>query len=90
MYPESVRFLIVESWTVYILACADGKTYIGCTNNFVERLTLHRNGYAEFTKTRLPVSVVLTIVFPNKYKAYTFEKYLKSGSGRAFLKRHFV
>jgi len=25
---------------------------------------------------------------PNKYKAFEFEKYLKSGSGRAFIKKH--
>ncbi len=26
----------------------------------------------------------------NKYTAYNFEKYFKSGSGRAFLKKHKV
>jgi len=26
----------------------------------------------------------------NKYKAFDFEKYLKSGSGRAFIKKHFM
>ena len=68
----------------YILSCADGKTDTGCTNNFSERLTRHSNGYVKFTMSRLPVSVILIIVFTNKYKAYDFEKYLKSGSGRAF------
>jgi putative endonuclease len=28
--------------------------------------------------------------FSNKYTAYFFEKYLKSGSGRAFAKKHFM
>jgi len=28
--------------------------------------------------------------FTDKYRAYEFEKYLKSGSGRAFLKKHLV
>ena len=28
--------------------------------------------------------------FEDKYTAYNFEKYLKSGSGRAFLKKHLV
>jgi hypothetical protein len=27
--------------------------------------------------------------FPTQLDAYRFEKYLKSGSGRAFAKRHF-
>jgi len=26
----------------------------------------------------------------DKYKAFKFEKYLKSGSGRAFIKRHLI
>jgi len=31
----------------------------------------------------------INISFQDKYKAFAFEKYLKSGSGRAFLKKHF-
>ena len=30
------------------------------------------------------------IAFNNKYKAYDFEKYLKSGSGRAFAKKRLI
>jgi putative endonuclease len=35
------------------------------------------------------VELTTYIAFKNKYTAFTFEKYLKSGSGRAFLKKHF-
>ena len=77
-------------WTVYLLICADGKLYTGWTNNFEARLERHKSGSVEFTKSRLPVSVTLTIVFTNKYKAFEFEKYLKSGSGREFARRHFL
>jgi len=69
---------------VYILHCADGKYYIGCTSNLKERIGRHQNGYVEFTKSRLPVELITYIVFIDKYKAFEFEKYLKSGSGRAF------
>ena len=75
--------------TVYILLCRDGKHYIGCTGNFSKRLENHRQGQVSFTKSRLPFEVLVTINFHCKYKAYLFEKYLKSGSGRAFGKRHF-
>jgi hypothetical protein len=34
--------------------------------------------------------MVTTIEFANQVSAVAFEKYLKSGSGRAFAKRHFV
>jgi len=74
---------------VYILECADGKPYTGCTENVEDRLKRHNNGYVPATKNRRPVKLVAHIVFIDKYQAFEFEKYLKSGSGRAFLKRHF-
>ena len=74
---------------VYILKCADGKPYTGCTENLHERLQRHHNGYVPVTKDCRPVTLITHIVFSNKYKAFEFEKYLKSGSGRAFLKKHF-
>jgi putative endonuclease len=71
-------------WYVYILRCSDGKLYTGCTSNLEERLERHRNGHVSFTKNRLPVNLLTFIAFTEKYKAFEFEKYLKSGSGRAF------
>lgn len=71
--------------TVYILKCADGSHYVGCTNNLENRLVRHRRGEVSYTKPRLPLEVITTIVFQDKYKAYAFEKYLKSGSGRTFI-----
>jgi hypothetical protein len=35
-------------------------------------------------------SIVVSLEFPNESTAARFEKYLKSGSRRAFAKRHFV
>lgn len=75
---------------VYILRCTDGTYYIGCTSNLNERLKRHENGYVNYTKTRLPVEVVTTINFQDKYKAFFFEKYLKSGSGKAFMNKRLV
>lgn len=80
----------MDTWTVYILSCADKKTYTGCTSDLADRLQRHEKGHIFFTKSRLPVVVVLTICFGDRHKAYNFEKYLKSGSGRAFMKNHFL
>jgi len=74
---------------VYILGCADGKPYTGCTDNLKERIERHTKGYVPATKNRRPIFLIGYTVFKDKYKAFEFEKYLKSGSGRAFLKRHF-
>jgi predicted GIY-YIG superfamily endonuclease len=75
-------------WYVYILKCSNGTPYTGCTNNLDERIKRHNAGEVIATRDYLPVEIVTYIVFTDKYKAYEFEKYLKTGSGRAFSKRH--
>ena len=77
-------------WTVYILKCSDNTYYTGCTNNMEDRILRHRKGYNHYTRNRLPVYIISKIDFRSKYKAYDFEKYLKSGSGKAFMKRHLI
>jgi len=74
---------------VYILKCYDG-FYIGCTNNLKDRMRRHKNGYVDATKNRKPLILHYYFAFQNKYTAFNFEKYLKSGSGRAFIKKHFI
>ena len=75
---------------VYILQCRNKRFYVGCTNNLKLRVERHKLGYNKYTKGVLPVSLVYYCCFPNKYLAYNFEKYLKSGSGRAFLSKHLI
>lgn len=80
---DAVRF-----YYVYILWCGDGKPYIGCTDNLKDRIVRHQKGQVTATKDRLPVKLITYFAFSNKYAAFNFEKYLKSGSGRAFIKKH--
>ncbi|AYB29937.1 GIY-YIG nuclease family protein [Chryseolinea soli] len=77
-------------WFVYILRCSDGYLYTGCTSDLDERLGRHNSGYVSATKLRLPVILITYIAFMEEHKAFAFEKYLKSGSGRAFINRHFL
>jgi putative endonuclease len=77
-------------WFVYILRCSDGNLYTGCTSNLDERLRRHKLGYVTATKFRLPVVLITYIVFMEEDKAFAFEKYLKGGSGRAFVNRHLL
>ena len=72
---------------VYLLECKDGP-YTGCTSDLKERIARHQKGLVPATVNRRPLELVAYFAFKNKYVAYNFEKYLKSGSGRAFLKRH--
>ena len=73
---------------VYVLSCSDGKHYTGCTDNLKNRIARHSRGQITATQARLPVKLVSYFAFSNKYTAFHFEKYLKSGSGRAFIKKH--
>jgi len=75
---------------VYILNCSDSKPYTGCTSDLKERAERHKNGQVPATATRLPIKLISYVAIPDKYKAFEFEKYLKSGSGRTFIKKHFL
>jgi len=75
---------------VYFLVCADKRTYIGCTDDLKDRIERHKNKRVPATENRLPVKLISYFAFTNKYVAYNFEKYFKSGSGRAFLNKHKV
>lgn len=72
---------------VYSLKCKDG-FYIGCTDDLKSRLARHQKGHVVATVNRLPLELEFYFAVKDKYKAFEFEKYLKSGSGRAFIKKH--
>jgi predicted GIY-YIG superfamily endonuclease len=87
---EAVRWSSLQNWYVYVLKLSNNSLYTGCTSNLEERLTRHQKGYVNSTCSFLPVQLVFFCVFFDKNKAFIFEKYLKSGSGRAFCHRHLV
>ncbi|MFA5998698.1 MAG: GIY-YIG nuclease family protein [Candidatus Babeliales bacterium] len=76
---------------VYLLRSINfpDKKYIGFTDNFSERLLTHNSGNSPHTKLHKPWKTELLIGFDDKMKAAAFEKYLKSGAGRAFAKKRF-
>jgi len=74
---------------VYSLKCKDGY-YLGCTDNLKDRIKRHQKGQVIATSKRLPINLMFYFAIEDKYKAFQFEKYLKSGSGRAFIKKHFL
>ena len=82
-------------WYVYILQSVGDseKFYTGCTNDVPDRVRRHNVGQAEsqsrHTSLNGPWKLIVEIGFDDRSKAFAFEKYLKSGSGRAFAKRHF-
>ena len=76
---------------VYILRSDvdSSRHYVGITNDLRARLEWHNHGPCGHTLSHRPWSVVVSLEFPTQQEAVRFEKYLKSGSGRAFATRHF-
>jgi putative endonuclease len=74
---------------VYSLKCKDG-FYVGCTDDLKNRFSRHKKGFVGATKNRLPVEIDFYIATQDRSKAFNLEKYLKTGSGRAFTKKHLV
>lgn len=64
------------------------KTYIGLCSNLKNRLTEHNSGECKTTLAAGPWKVEIAVYFRDAKKAHAFERYLKTGSGRAFSKRH--
>lgn len=76
---------------VYILRSeADpARHYVGVTSDVRQRLEWHNHGPGGHTVHSRPWSLVVAVEFRTQSAAARFEKYLKSGSGRAFATRHF-
>ncbi len=63
--------------------------YTGCTTNFEARLKCHNQGGSKHTSNFKPWALEVLIYFKDDKLGNSFEKYLKSGSGRAFSKKRF-
>ncbi|MEE9139882.1 MAG: GIY-YIG nuclease family protein [Alphaproteobacteria bacterium] len=76
---------------VYILASepSPGRFYVGLTADLDQRLKEHNSGKSSHTAKYEPWKLAIYIAFADRRKAFRFERYLKSGSGRAFAKRQF-
>jgi predicted GIY-YIG superfamily endonuclease len=74
---------------VYLIQSIPNPTqrYIGLTNNLKARLRSHNDGQSPHTSKFKPWKLVTYIAFSNERDAVEFEKYLKSGSGRAFAEK---
>ena len=63
--------------------------YVGLTADVYRRFADHNDGRCPHTARHRPWEVHVVIEFPDEPRAIRFERYLKSGSGRAFAKLHF-
>lgn len=73
---------------VYILESLDSDHfYVGIADNLRTRLVKHNAGEVTHTSKYRPWRIKTYIAFSDEKQAFAFERYLKSGSGRAFAKK---
>ena len=62
--------------------------YTGLTKDLEHRLADHNSGKSAYTSKYRPWKIISYTAFEDDEMAKAFEKYLESGSGRAFSKKH--
>jgi putative endonuclease len=76
---------------VYILQSEIGQQrfYTGVTDDLRKRLKNHNAGRVLHTAKWRPWRLKAYVALADRVRAADFERYLKSASGRAFVKKHF-
>jgi predicted GIY-YIG superfamily endonuclease len=84
--------VIGDSRFVYVMVSTTdaSRHYVGLTCDVPTRLAVHNSGGSQHTAQYRPWRLIVSLEFATQTSATAFEKYLKTGSGRAFAKRHFV
>ncbi|MFN0079588.1 MAG: GIY-YIG nuclease family protein [Prosthecobacter sp.] len=77
----------MKFYYTYVLRCADGKLYVGFTHDLRTRLKVHLEGKVATTRVRLPVELVYYEACLSEAAAIARERQLKTGFGKAYLKR---
>jgi putative endonuclease len=78
-------------WFVYILKSLSKEYhYIGLTNNLKRRLDEHNSGNTPSTKPYRPFELEAFVAVKTHEKAMELEKYFKTGSGKAILKKRIL
>jgi putative endonuclease len=63
------------------------ETYVGLADDLRSRFAAHNTGRSPHTAKFMPWRLVTYVAFSDPKKAVAFERYLKTGSGRAFAKK---
>jgi len=74
-------------YTYVLLSRKDRRFYTGYTKDLRNRFNEHIKGLVFSTKSRLPVDLVYYEACGNEEDAMQRERYLKSGRGKAYLKK---
>jgi len=87
-----VSYIHVAMHFVYVIVSVSypDRYYVGLTENVRQRLGQHNHGIVRSTASFKPWRFRTAVCFSSKARAAEFERYLKTGSGIAFLRRRFL
>lgn len=77
-------------YTYILLSLKSHIFYYGYTSDLRKRFSEHNNNQVNSTKPHIPWKLVWYCAFETEKQAKDFEKYLKSGSGKAFSYKRLV
>ncbi|MBK6815865.1 MAG: GIY-YIG nuclease family protein [Saprospiraceae bacterium] len=77
----------MQTFVYVIQSSKDFRLYVGMTGNVEKRIEEHNKGLTPSTQFYRPWKLVYLEEYPDRISARNREKYLKSGSGKEFLKR---
>jgi putative endonuclease len=88
-----VDFFLLNTLIMYtVYAIKSGKKdwiYVGMTENLERRLQQHNKGYNTSTKPYAPFDLIYSEQQPTREAARTREKYLKTTTGKSYLRSMF-
>jgi putative endonuclease len=89
---KTLYLYVVIMFYVYIIVSQSkpDRFYIGFSSRPEDRLAEHNAGKNPSTARFAPWLFANVIGFRSKHKSLEFERYLKGGSGRAFIRRHLL
>jgi predicted GIY-YIG superfamily endonuclease len=78
-------------WYVYALQSVNANfLYVGHSHDVDKRVREHNEGLNQSTKHYAPFVLATYVAVRTEEKAIELEKYFKTGSGKAILKKRFV
>lgn len=77
-------------WYVYFLELRNKDIYVGSTDDLRRRFESHRKGQVRSTHDRLPATLKSYVAVQTGPHARQLERYFKSGSGKAFVKKRLL
>lgn len=81
----------MPGWFVYVLrSLGGGFTYIGRTGNLERRVREHNAGLVRSTAGYKPLKLVAYVAVETDSRAKDLERYFKTGSGKAVLRKRIL